>query len=159
MPVITRIVSLCALIGLLPSTDLAAQGRASVEQTVRGLDEQARVAALKRDVAALERLWSDSLTVNAPNNQVVVGKRAVLEDFLKAGVINFSSFERHIEFVRVTDDFVFLLGAEIVTAKSDSPENGLVAGRTIHRRVTNIWRREGDTWRLYVRHANVIPQR
>jgi hypothetical protein len=44
----------------------------SDEELVRSLDDQERVAALTRDVAALERLWSDQFTVNAPNNQVVV---------------------------------------------------------------------------------------
>jgi hypothetical protein len=33
--------------------------RRSVEDTVRSLDDQERVAALKRDIPALERLWSD----------------------------------------------------------------------------------------------------
>jgi hypothetical protein len=51
-------------------------------------------------VPALERLWSDQLVVNAPNNQVILGKRAVLDDFVRSGIINFSSFERHIEFIR-----------------------------------------------------------
>src|SRR5687767_8817550 len=50
----------------------------SVEDMVRSLDDQARTAALNRDIPALERLWSEDLTVNAPNNTVVVGRRAVL---------------------------------------------------------------------------------
>jgi hypothetical protein len=28
----------------------------------------------------------------------------------------------------------------------------------LDRRFTNIWRREGDRWRLWVRHANVIAK-
>ena len=39
-----------------------AQGRLSDEELVRSLDDQEREAALKRDVAALERLWSDQFT-------------------------------------------------------------------------------------------------
>ena len=34
---------------------------------------------------------------------------------------------------------------------------GLQAGATIRRRFTNIWRNESGTWRLYWRHANVMP--
>jgi hypothetical protein len=56
-----------------------AQDRNSDEELVRSLDDQERVAALKRDVSGLERLWSEEFTVNAPNNQVVVGSRAVLD--------------------------------------------------------------------------------
>lgn len=136
-----------------------AQSRAADSAAVRALDDQARVAVLNRDVAALERLWSEELVVNAPNNQVVRGKRAVLDDFLRAGIINFSSFEREIEFMRVDGDFVTIMGLETLRARTDSPANGLRAGQTTRRRATNIWRREGGTWRLYIRHANVIASR
>ncbi len=54
-------------------TQILVQGGTSVEQTVRSLHDQERIAALKRDVPALERVWSDHFTVNAPNNQVVIG--------------------------------------------------------------------------------------
>jgi ketosteroid isomerase-like protein len=140
-------------------TNIRAQDRTSDEAAVRALDEQARVAALSRDVPALERLWSDQLVVNAPNNQVILGKRAVLDDFVRAGIINFSSFERRIEFIRIDGDFATTMGLETVVPITDSPANGLKAGQTIRRRFTNIWKRDRDTWRLFIRHANVIPSR
>jgi ketosteroid isomerase-like protein len=136
-----------------------AQSRAADSAAVRALDDQARIAALKRDIAALERLWSEDLVVNAPNNRVVRGKRAVLDDFVRAGIINFSSFEREVEFMRVDGDFVTIMGLETLRALTDSPANGLRAGEITRRRATNIWRREGNTWRLYIRHANVVAQR
>jgi ketosteroid isomerase-like protein len=136
-----------------------AQDRTSDEQRVRSLDDQERIAALKRDVPVLERLWSDELTVNAPNNQVVVGKRAVLDTFVRAGVINFSIFERQIEFIRADGSFVIIMGLETVQPISDAPSAGLVAGQTIKRRFTNVWKNEAGTWRLFARHANVIPNR
>lgn len=136
-------------------TGTLAQGRTSDEETVRLIDDQERIAALKRDVPALERLWSDQFTVNAPNNQVVIGKRAVLETFVHRGIINFSSFERQVEFIRVAGDFAFIMGAETVRPIGDAP----VAGQAVHRRFTNIWKKEVGTWRLFARHANVIPQR
>ena len=128
-----------------------------MEEIVRSLDDQERVAALKRDVMALERLWSDDFVVNAPNNQVVVGKRAVLDTFVHSGVIDFATFERRIEFTRAVDEFVFVMGLETLVPKADAPAAGLVAGRTINRRFTNVWRNESGTWRLFARHANVIP--
>ena len=135
------------------------QDRGSDEQHVCSLDDQERIAALKRDVPALERLWSEQLAVNAPNNQVVVGKRAVLDTFVGAGVINFSRFERHIEFVRADGDFVIIMGLETVQPVGDAPGAGLVAGRTVERRFTNIWKNEAGVWRLFARHANVTPTR
>ena len=104
-----------------------AQDRKGAEEDVRALDDQERIAALKRDVSALERLWSEEFVVNAPNNQVVVGRRAVLDTFVGAGVINFSKFERQIEFIRADGAYVTIMGLETVTAISDAPTAGLTA--------------------------------
>jgi hypothetical protein len=136
-----------------------AQDRNVDEDNVRLLDDQERTAALTRDISTLERLWSEQFTVNAPNDQIVVGRRAVLDVFVRAGVINFSKFERQIEFIRADGPFVIIMGLETVEPVSDAPSAGLVAGHTIKRRFTNIWKNEGGTWRLFARHANVIPNR
>ena len=153
----TVIAAIVVLLGIEGRTETRPPGAPGAEEIVRSLDDQARVAVLKRDIPALERLWSEQLTVNAPNNQVVVGRRAVLDDVVRRGITNFSSFERQVEFIRVEGDFAVIMGAEIVRPATDAPSSGLVAGQVIHRRVTNIWKREGDTWRLFWRHANVIP--
>jgi ketosteroid isomerase-like protein len=123
------------------------------EEIVRALDDEERVAALKRDVKALERLWSDQFIVNAPNNRVVIGKSAVLEEFVFGGVIHFTSFERRVEFIRVDGDYAFVMGSETVR-----PNGGPSAGQNIPRRFTNVWKKEGGAWRLFARHANVIPK-
>ena len=146
-------------VSILFSTGAMAQDRSVDENVVRGLDNEERLAALKRDLPALDRLWSDEFTVNAPNNQVVVGRRAVLDTFVRAGVINFSVFERQIEFVRVDGLFVIVMGLETVQPIADAPTAGLVAGQTIRRRFTNIWKNEGGTRRLSLRYANVIATR
>lgn len=149
---------LLAVLVTFLSTGARAQGT-SVEEAVRAQDDRERVAALNRDLPALEALWSEQFTVNAPNNQVVVGRRQNLDTFVRGGVINFSSFERAIEFVRVDGEFAAVMGLETVVPRADAPSAGLVAGQVIRRRFTNIWKKEGDTWRLYWRHANVIPSR
>ena len=124
------------------------------EATVRALDDQERAAVLNQDFPALERLWSDQLLVNAPSNQVTRGKRAVL-DLVRRGLIRYSLFERRVEFVRVDGDLAFVMGAETVRPIGEAP----MAGQTVQRRFTNIWRKEGGTWHLIARHANVIPPR
>jgi ketosteroid isomerase-like protein len=136
-----------------------AHNSTSEEASVRALDDQERIAALKRDTVALERLWSDDFVVNAPNYEVSVGKRAALDAFVRGGIINFSSFERQIEFSRTDGDFTFIMGLETLVPLTDAPSFGLKAGRPTQRRFTNIWKRESSTWRLYARHANVIPSR
>ena len=125
----------------------------SDEESVRSLDDQERLAALNRDLPALERLWSDQLTVNAPNNKVVIGKRAVLDTFVHSGIINFSSYERSIEFVRVDGDLAVIMGSETIRPTGDAP----MSGQTIQRRFTNIWKKGDGTWRLFLRHANILP--
>ena len=136
-----------------------AQDRNSQEELVRSLDDQERIAALERDGAALERLWSQHFILNGPNNQVVVGRQAVVDTFVRAGIINFSTFEREIELIRADGGFVIIMGLETVQPLSDAPSAGLVAGQAIKRRFTNIWKNEAGTWRLFVRHANVISNR
>jgi hypothetical protein len=149
--------ALLLLLSPLLWTVAMAQDRNSDEELVRSLDDQERTAALNRDDSALERLWSEQFILNAPNNQVVVGKRGVLDTFIRAGIINFSTFERQIEFIRADGAFVIIMGLETVQPVSDAPSAGLVAGHEIKRRFTNIWKNEAGTWRLFVRHANVIP--
>lgn len=133
-------------------TRAQAQERISPDEaTVRALDDQERAAVLHQDRAALERLWSDQLTVNAPSNRVSIGKHAVL-DLVQRGVIHYSSFERRNEFVRVEGDLGIVMGAETVRPIGSAP----LAGQTVQRRFTNIWKRESGVWRLIARHANVI---
>jgi hypothetical protein len=55
--------------------------------------------------------------------------------------------------------FVFIMGLETIQPIGDAPGAGLVAGQTIQRRFTNVWKNEEGTWRLFLRHANVIPIR
>jgi len=57
-----------------------------------------------------------------------VGRRAVLDTFVRAGVINFSKFERQVEFIRADGSFVIIMGLETVEPVSDAPSAGLVAG-------------------------------
>ena len=64
-------------------------------------------------------------------------------------------FERKSESVRVDGDLAIIMGAETVRPTAGAP----MAGQTIQRRFTNIWRRGDRTWRLYARHANVLPAR
>jgi ketosteroid isomerase-like protein len=128
----------------------------SDEAVVRSFDDRERLAALHRDVPALEQLWSEQITINAPNNRVVAGRQSNLDTFVRGGIINFSSFDRAIEFIRTDGDFTVIMGLETVVPITSAPSAGLVAGQAVRRRFTNVWKREGDTWRLYWRHANVI---
>jgi ketosteroid isomerase-like protein len=122
------------------------------EATIRALDDQERLAALNQDFAALERLWSEHFIVNAPSNQILSNRSAVL-DWFRKGMTTRSSYERSIEQIRVDGDMAIVMGAETLKPTGNAPQ----AGQTVRRRFTNIWKKEGDTWRLWARHANLIP--
>lgn len=125
--------SVLLALGVAACATTLGQSRVSDEEAVRALDNRERIAALNRDIPALEQLWSEQFTVNAPNNRVVVGRRSNLDTFVRGGIINFSSFERAIEFTRIDSDFAVIMGLETVTPISDAPSAGLVAGQPVKR--------------------------
>jgi len=124
-------------------------GTSAKEEKVRTLDDQERKAVLDRNYTALEHLWCDQLTVNSPANNVVIGRRDLARIQKSA---NYSSFERKIEFIRIDGDIAIVMGAETVQPVGDAP----LAGKTVQRRFTNIWKKDGQTWCAIARHANVV---
>ncbi len=118
------------------------------EKEIRALEEEGCRAFLARDLDRLEATWSDELLVNSPINRVH-DKRQVL-DLLRAGTIAHASLESRIETIRRHGDLVVVMGSDLVTNSPGGPE--------IRRRFTNLWRREGASWRLFVRHANIVAE-
>jgi hypothetical protein len=120
---------------------------AAILQEMTALEDEHRRAFVARDIARLDALWSDALLVNSPINRVH-HKWQVLE-LLKAGTIAHSSFDAHIETVERREDLVIVMGSERVINVPGTP--------AFHRRFTNVWRSEGGTLRMIVRHANIVP--
>jgi ketosteroid isomerase-like protein len=48
-------------------------------------------------------------------------------------------------------DSVVTVGLETVV-----PAQGAQAGQTVQRRITHVWTRDGNDWRLMLRHATVV---
>lgn len=93
------------------------------------VEETANAAFLSRDLAQLDQLFSEELLVNSPIN--IVNTKPKLLELLGSGVIGHVSSSFKHELIRRDGDLVM-------------------------RRFTNIWRKEGERWRLYVRHASVV---
>jgi ketosteroid isomerase-like protein len=148
------LVPLVLVLALATPMASGAQGPGSEEARLRAVDDQERQAVLRSDQPALERLWSDSLRVNAPSNRVSIGRRAVL-DIIRAGGIHYSVFERTVETVRVDGDVGIVMGSETVVPAG----SGSASPPSTPRRFTNIWKREQGEWRMIARHANniVVP--
>jgi ketosteroid isomerase-like protein len=150
----TRTITTLLLLLSCITTHAAAQATqrdSLAEARIRALDNEERLAALKLDYTALERLWSEHFVVNAPSNQIMPNRNAVL-DWFRKGMTTRSSYDRKIELVRVDGDIAIVMGEETLTPTANAPH----AGRVVRRRFTNIWKKEGDVWRLWARHANVV---
>ncbi len=124
------------------------------EAAIRSLEERVRSDVLNQDTLALMSVWSEHFVVNAPANRVAPDRRAVF-DLIRQGMIHYSSFEATIEHIRVDGDLAIVMGAETVRPIGKSP----LAGQTVKRRFTHLWRKDAGSWRLIARHANVIPSR
>lgn len=122
------------------------------EETIRALEFQERLAVVNRDTVSLKRIWAERFMVNAPSNRISPDRSFAL-DLIQTGAIHYSSFERDIECLRIEGDIAIVMGAETIRPTGNAPR----AGETVQRRFTHVWKRDGDTWRLIARHANVLP--
>jgi len=105
---------------------------------------------LANDVAGIEALMASDLLVNAPINKVV--NRDNVIGRIKAAQISYQpDVVRNIEFVGVRGDVVVIMGEEVVHPNKDAP----YAGKTEHRRFTDIWKQMDGVWKLWIRQATV----
>jgi len=113
---------------------------------IAAVEEEANEAFLRRDLEKLDQLFSDDLVVNSPINRINDKKK--LFELLGSGVIGHVSSTFEHELIRRDGELVLVMGSDRVKNSASEP--------TLHRRFTNIWRKEDGRWRLYIRHANVI---
>ena len=129
----------------------ATHSQTSDEAAIRSLENQERGAVLSANVGALTQIWSEKMMVNSPRGRVSENRAEAIK-LVQAGVIRYSSFERSIESMRVSGELAVVMGSETVVP--DGPAPG--AGQLVKRRFTNIWQRDGSTWRMVARHANIV---
>jgi ketosteroid isomerase-like protein len=136
--------------GLACATTGSLSSSTNDEAAIRALEEQERLAVLNKNFTALEGIWSERFMVNAPTNQIAPNRNFVLAAFRQG--LAYSSFERNIERVFMEGDLAIVMGGETIKPTGNAP----MAGQTVPRRFTHIWKKEGGAWRLLARHANVI---
>ena len=142
------IVIVCYTVFLNTSLAQSSRADSKVQDQIRAL-EQAEVAALLRnDIPAMQRNWATDYVVNNPFNVVVDASKGPI----RAGTLTYSSFKREIERVLIRGNTVIVMGSETVVPSGKSAD----AGKTIHRRFTNVWMKKGGRWLLTARHANVV---
>lgn len=133
---------------------LAAGGekKADAEKEIRDLEAAEAKAILAADLPALEKLWGDDFTVNAPDNQI--RNRKSVAAAIKAGQIRYKAFERKVEYVGVHGDTAVVMGQESVT-----PVGGVDDGNIVDRRYTDVWRKKDGRWVMLARHAHIVSTR
>ncbi len=149
-----RMILLAALITFLALGMALAQDAnqtGALEQEIRKLDKAGVDAVLRKDVAALEKLWAEDFTVNNPRGEITNSRKEVVA-LIRNGIIDYSSFVSEVERVLIHGDTVIVMGLETVTPVNKAP----LAGQTVRRRFTNIWMKRNGEWRVAARHANVI---
>lgn len=123
----------------------------SAEAEVRQLNGAEVDAFLKKDPAAMARLWSDDFVVTNPLNKFA-NKQQVL-GMVASGFLVITSYDRRIEYVRQYADVVVVAGAETVVWGGQMPN----AGKTELLRFTSVWMKQQGRWQQVARHANVVP--
>jgi len=122
----------------------------SDEVVLRNLENEEREAIMKSDTVMLRKLFSTQIVVHNPEN-TIVGYDRIIER-IKAGKINYASFERIIENISFVENIGIVMGKEIIVPQGVTAN----AGKTITRRFTNIWMKHGDAWKLTARQATII---
>jgi uncharacterized protein (TIGR02246 family) len=145
---------LVVCLGLAAAPDGSPQDRpGNAEEEIRQLSAAEVEAFLKRDPAAMGRLWSDDFVVTNPLNQFVTKKQVL--GMVDSGFLVIMSFDRQLDYLKVYGDTAIVAGRETVVWGGKMPN----AGRTEHLRITAVWMRQQGGWLQVARHANVVPER
>jgi hypothetical protein len=122
-----------------------------VVQEVLKLRQQGIAAITSSGATAESERYSSTFVANTPGNVVVTGQQ-MLERFAR-GTLSYASVEQRIDYAATHGpDVVVLMGEEIVVPGPGAAD----AGKRIHRRFTDVFRKENGEWRHDLRHANVI---
>ena len=133
----------------------SAQSNAKAENEIRDLEQTVVKAILTSDTNTLKEVWGKEFLVNNPRNDISINRDAVLKT-QKAGLIDYSIFERVIEQMQFQKHLVITMGYETFVSRIDFP--GVKAGQSYKRRFTNVWMNKKGKWQQIARHASIICQ-
>lgn len=121
------------------------------EAEIRRMENLEKTAVLKGDTAVLfDGIWAPGMIVNTPAN--VVGTVAGTKAHLRAGDLNYLSFERNIEKISFYENVAVVMGGETIKPQGRQ----LHAGKTVSRRFTHVWMHQNNQWSIIARQATII---
>lgn len=119
---------------------------AAVMQAIEKVD----AALVADEYTVFAAALAPELVVNNPVN--IVAPSTMVRQLNADGKISYSQYERLIEHASLRGDMVLLMGEETVVPKGQNP----LAGQTVRRRFTELWRPEGERWLLTARQATIV---
>ena len=123
---------------------------AQTEETqIRNLENTEHKAMMAQDTATLATILATDILVTTPANKIIYGRDKVFA--MKRAGPKFLSFEREVEQVAIKGDVAISVGHETVVTLDNSNAKSIS-----NRRFTNIWVKQGGTWKLTARHTNEI---
>jgi hypothetical protein len=134
---------------------LNAQDNSKTEATIRALEQTGAKAILNGDTNTLNQIWAPEFLVNTPRNEIT-GTRDSILLIQKAGMIEYSTYEKVIERMQFQKNIVITMGHETIVSKNNTP--AIKAGQIYKRRFTNIWMKKNGKWQQIARHASIICQ-
>jgi hypothetical protein len=114
---------------------------------VLAMRERLDAAAIARDMPTIEAALAPDVILNGPNN--LTNDRASIIANIKAGKLTHGSLERTIDYAAERGADVILMGKETTRPRPGD------AGKTAHRRFTDIWTETPQGWKLVLRQATV----
>jgi hypothetical protein len=129
-------------------------GQTADERAVLAADARQRDAVATADLEAIAAISHPNLRVNAPSNRILT--RDDLVRRVGSGDILNEIFERVPETVVITGDVGVVMGHETVFPGANSEQARMYGRKTLNRRYTNVFVREGGRWLHLARHANII---
>jgi hypothetical protein len=154
----TALLILLPLVGTAPAHAAWHAANAEVTQAAKNpriaaaLDATNRMekAILSHDQKGFGDAFAQDAVINNPFNKIA--RKADAENNLKTGLIDYSSLDRSIEYAAVRGQHdVVLMGEEKLTPVGKAR----FAGKTVHRRTTEIWTDESGEWKLAIRQATI----
>lgn len=139
----------------ISAISIYAQDNAMTEAEIRALEQTGAKAILNGDTNTLKQVWAPEFLVNTPRNEIT-GTRDSILLIQKAGMIDYSTYEKVIERMQFQENIVITMGHETLVSKNDTP--AARAGQIYKRRFTNIWMKKNGKWQLIARHASIICQ-
>lgn len=157
-----RIITALFVLTLLPAVyGVAAEdgsGEGDDVTTVLEVDTRLTAELLKGNTAAVREMLSDQFIATDPSN--TVRSKDDLIAVISQGVLVYDSFETEVDVAKqLGRDLVVLTGVETST-QSAVPTTGELERSatkgTLKRRFTNLYRKEGATWRLLLKQSTII---